>query len=63
MTGKHLSDEEIRDILAEVDRDPDTLTVAEIIDRATLSEPGKPLARERWAGVIDSVGSHTWANA
>lgn len=35
MTGKHLSDEEIRDILAEVDRDPDTLTTAEIVDRAT----------------------------
>jgi acrylyl-CoA reductase (NADPH) len=35
----------------------------EIIDRATLSEPGKPLAKERWAAVIDSVGSHTLANA
>lgn len=34
-----------------------------IIDRAELSEPGKPLAKERWAGVIDSVGSHTLANA
>ncbi len=39
------------------------LGASEIIDRATLSEPGKPLARERWAGVIDSVGSHTLANA
>ncbi|MDV7209779.1 acrylyl-CoA reductase (NADPH) [Azotobacter beijerinckii] len=39
------------------------LGAAEIIDRATLSEPGRPLARERWAGVIDSVGSHTLANA
>ncbi|POF43552.1 alcohol dehydrogenase [Pseudomonas laurylsulfativorans] len=39
------------------------LGAGEIIDRATLSEPGKPLAKERWAGVIDSVGSHTLANA
>jgi acrylyl-CoA reductase (NADPH) len=35
----------------------------EIIDRNTLSEPGRPLAKERWAGVIDSVGSHTLVNA
>ncbi|MBU1311924.1 MAG: oxidoreductase [Gammaproteobacteria bacterium] len=34
-----------------------------IIDRHTLSEPGKPLAKERWAGVVDSVGSHTLVNA
>lgn len=34
----------------------------EILDRGELSEPGKPLARERWAGAIDSVGSHTLAN-
>lgn len=34
-----------------------------VIDRAELSGPGKPLAKERWAGVIDSVGSHTLANA
>lgn len=39
------------------------LGAAEVIDRNTLSEPGKPLARERWAGVVDSVGSHTLANA
>jgi acrylyl-CoA reductase (NADPH) len=39
------------------------LGAAEVIDRATLSEPGRPLGRERWAGVIDSVGSHTLANA
>jgi acrylyl-CoA reductase (NADPH) len=39
------------------------LGASEIIDRATLAEPGKPLAKERWAGVIDSVGSHTLANA
>jgi acrylyl-CoA reductase (NADPH) len=39
------------------------LGASEIIDRASLSEPGKPLAKERWAAVIDSVGSHTLANA
>ncbi len=39
------------------------LGAAEIIDRATLSAPGKPLQKERFAGVIDSVGSHTLANA
>lgn len=39
------------------------LGAVEIIDRASLSAPGKPLARERWAAVIDSVGSHTLANA
>jgi acrylyl-CoA reductase (NADPH) len=38
------------------------LGAAEIIDRATLSAPGRPLAKERWAGAIDSVGSHTLAN-
>jgi acrylyl-CoA reductase (NADPH) len=40
-----------------------SLGAAEVIDRSTLSEPGKPLARERWAAVVDSVGSHTLANA
>ncbi|MBT8592564.1 oxidoreductase [Polynucleobacter paneuropaeus] len=39
------------------------LGAAEVIDRASLSAPGKPLAKERWAGVVDSVGSHTLANA
>ncbi|MEK1931377.1 MAG: MDR family oxidoreductase [Pararhizobium sp.] len=38
------------------------LGAAEIIDRNTLSEPGAPVAAERWAGAIDSVGSHTLAN-
>ncbi|TCD16305.1 MDR family oxidoreductase [Oricola cellulosilytica] len=38
------------------------LGAAEIIDRAELSEPGKPLGKERWAAGIDSVGSHTLAN-
>ncbi len=38
------------------------LGAAEIIDRHTLSEPGRPLTKERWAGAIDSIGSHTLAN-
>ena len=40
-----------------------SLGAADVIDRAELSAPGKPLARERWAGVVDTVGSHTLANA
>jgi acrylyl-CoA reductase (NADPH) len=39
------------------------LGATEIIDRAELSQPGRPLGKERWAGVVDSVGSHTLANA
>jgi len=39
------------------------LGAAEIIDRAELSAPGKPLQKERWAAVVDSVGSHTLINA
>jgi acrylyl-CoA reductase (NADPH) len=38
------------------------LGAAEVIDRAELSGPAKPLARERWAAGVDSVGSHTLAN-
>ena len=38
------------------------LGASEIIDRATLSEPGRPLGKEQWAGAIDTVGSHTLAN-
>lgn len=38
------------------------LGAQEIIDRAELSSPGRPLAKERWAAAIDSVGSHTLAN-
>jgi len=34
----------------------------EIIDRSTLSAPGKPLQKERWAAAIDSVGGQTLAN-
>jgi acrylyl-CoA reductase (NADPH) len=38
------------------------LGATEVIDRAELSGPAKPLAKERWAGGIDSVGSTTLAN-
>jgi len=38
------------------------LGAADVIDRRTISEPAKPLASERWAGAVDSVGSHTLAN-
>ena len=34
-----------------------------VLDRAEFSEAGKPLQKERWAGVVDAVGSHTLANA
>jgi acrylyl-CoA reductase (NADPH) len=39
------------------------LGASAVIDRAELAAPGKPLQKERWAGVIDAVGSHTLANA
>ena len=39
------------------------LGAAAVIDRNELSAPGKPIAKERWAGVVDTVGSHTLANA
>ena len=39
------------------------LGASEVIDRTTLGAPGKPLQRERWAGVVDSVGSYTLSNA
>ena len=39
------------------------LGASQVVDRKLLSEPGRPLAKERWAGVIDSAGSHTLANA
>ncbi len=39
------------------------LGAAEVIDRATLGTPAKPMQKERFAGVIDSVGSHTLVNA
>ena len=39
------------------------LGATSVIDRNELSAPGKPIGKERWAGVIDTVGSHTLANA
>jgi acrylyl-CoA reductase (NADPH) len=39
------------------------LGAGEVIERGTLAGAGKPLQKERWAGVIDAVGSHTLANA
>lgn len=39
-----------------------SLGAAELVDRKTLSEPGRPIGAERWAGAIDSVGSHTLSN-
>ena len=39
------------------------LGAAEVIDRRKLSEPGAPISSERWAGVVDSVGSYTLVNA
>ena len=38
------------------------LGAAEVIDRSVFSAPGKPLGKERWAGAVDVVGSHTLAN-
>ncbi|MEO1143463.1 MAG: MDR family oxidoreductase [Pseudomonadota bacterium] len=38
------------------------LGASSIIDRAELSEPGRPLGKEIWAGAVDAVGSHTLAN-
>ena len=40
-----------------------SLGATAIIDRTELSSPGKPLQKERWAGVVDAVGSYTLANA
>lgn len=40
-----------------------TLGAKDVIDRSALSAPGKPLAKERWAGVVDTVGGTTLANA
>jgi acrylyl-CoA reductase (NADPH) len=39
------------------------LGATSIIDRADLITPGKPMQKERWAGVVDAVGSTTLANA
>lgn len=40
-----------------------SLGASQIMDRNELSQPGKPLQKEKWAAVVDSVGSHTLANA
>ena len=40
-----------------------SLGAADVIHRDELSAPGRPLGKERWAGVVDSVGSHTLVNA
>lgn len=40
-----------------------SLGAKEIMDRDELSQPGKPIQKERWAGVVDAVGSDTLANA
>ena len=39
------------------------LGASDVIDRAELSEPGRPLGKERWAGAVDVAGSYTLANA
>ena len=39
------------------------LGATEIVERASMATAGKPLQSERWAGVVDTVGSHTLANA
>ncbi|TCV95242.1 acrylyl-CoA reductase (NADPH) [Biostraticola tofi] len=38
------------------------LGAAEVIDRHSLSEPGRPLGKEQWAAAVDTIGSHTLAN-
>ena len=38
------------------------LGAAEVIDAADFQAPGRPVAKERWAGAVDCVGSHTLAN-
>ena len=40
-----------------------SLGATSVMNRNELSQTGKPLQRERWAGVVDSVGSYTLANA
>lgn len=39
------------------------LGASRVVDRAQFAQPGKPLQKETWAGVVDTVGSHTLANA
>jgi acrylyl-CoA reductase (NADPH) len=40
-----------------------SLGASAVIDRSSLSQAGKPFQKERWAAVVDAVGSHTLANA
>ena len=40
-----------------------TLGASAVVDRGALSAPGRPLQSEQWAGVVDTVGSHTLVNA
>lgn len=40
-----------------------SLGADEVIERSTMSEKGRPLGKELWAGVVDTAGSHTLANA
>jgi acrylyl-CoA reductase (NADPH) len=51
-TGKHSEAEYLQQLGA-----------VTVLDRAELAEAGKPLQKERWAGVVDTVGSYTLANA
>jgi acrylyl-CoA reductase (NADPH) len=51
-TGKSSEEEFLKQLGAET-----------VLDRADLSEAGKPLQKERWAGVVDTVGSHVLVNA
>lgn len=39
------------------------LGATDLIDRQTLADAGKPMQKERWAGVVDAVGGNTLANA
>jgi acrylyl-CoA reductase (NADPH) len=55
-------------VVALVNRETDSeyvkyLGAAEVLHGSEYSQAGKPLARERWAGVVDVVGSHVLANA
>ena len=40
-----------------------SLGASDVLERSQFSATGKPLQKERWAGVVDCVGSHTLANA
>ncbi|HUB55603.1 MAG TPA: MDR family oxidoreductase [Mycobacterium sp.] len=51
-TGKSSEEQFLKELGAET-----------VLDRADLSEAGKPLQKERWAGVVDTVGSHMLVNA